>query len=134
MERFSGSLTGCSIGYAFNGSCPNEWAVDATRRSRAGMSCLKINFDLLGLVNILLLIGAFCGMQQIERRSELDSSPLRAPGDGLANLILPFQEEQYLVRWKTKEQTSTPPLSWHNLNNLARCLELVQDYLEKRER
>ncbi|KAF2120659.1 hypothetical protein BDV96DRAFT_609812 [Lophiotrema nucula] len=41
-------------------------------------------------------------------------------------------EEQYLVRWKTDSLPQKPPLSWHNINELARCLEHVQDYLDAR--
>ncbi|KAJ8117602.1 hypothetical protein OPT61_g1233 [Boeremia exigua] len=43
-------------------------------------------------------------------------------------------DEQYLVRWHTEEETSAPPLSWHLINELQRCLEHVQDYLEEREK
>ncbi|KAF2631938.1 SET domain-containing protein [Macroventuria anomochaeta] len=43
-------------------------------------------------------------------------------------------DEQYLVRWHTENKTSTPPLSWHLVNELQRCLEHVQDYLDERER
>jgi histone-lysine N-methyltransferase SUV39H len=30
-------------------------------------------------------------------------------------------------------EANTPPLSWHGLNELARCLEHVQDYLDARQ-
>ncbi|KAF2189534.1 SET domain-containing protein [Zopfia rhizophila CBS 207.26] len=40
------------------------------------------------------------------------------------------QEEQYLVRWETTSRSQNPPLSWHNLKELSRCLELVQDYID----
>ncbi|KAH7114301.1 hypothetical protein B0J11DRAFT_132643 [Dendryphion nanum] len=41
-------------------------------------------------------------------------------------------DEQYLVRWKTDLPTLSPPLSWHSISELARCLEYVQDYLDER--
>ncbi|KAF2002936.1 SET domain-containing protein [Amniculicola lignicola CBS 123094] len=43
-------------------------------------------------------------------------------------------EEQYLVRWKTNAKTSTPALSWHVIDELSRCLEHVQDYLDVRSK
>ncbi|OCL05109.1 SET domain-containing protein [Glonium stellatum] len=48
----------------------------------------------------------------------------------LSNRINNVGEEQYLVRWRTQTKTQRPPLSWHGLSELSRCLELVQDYLE----
>ncbi|KAL5116747.1 hypothetical protein ACEQ8H_005359 [Pleosporales sp. CAS-2024a] len=42
------------------------------------------------------------------------------------------QEEHYLVQWKSEQQSNTPPLSWHAIEELVRCLEEVQDYLEAR--
>lgn len=48
----------------------------------------------------------------------------------LSNRVNNAGEEQYLVLWSSKSSASFPPLSWHNLNELSRCLELVQDYLE----
>ncbi|KAL5393231.1 hypothetical protein DPSP01_000063 [Paraphaeosphaeria sporulosa] len=41
------------------------------------------------------------------------------------------REEQFLVRWKS--DSTAPPLSWHGIRELARCLELVQDYITIRE-
>ncbi|KAF2018882.1 SET domain-containing protein [Aaosphaeria arxii CBS 175.79] len=41
-------------------------------------------------------------------------------------------EEQYLVRWKNNGDAEYPPLSWHSVSDLARCLEYVQDYIESR--
>lgn len=41
-----------------------------------------------------------------------------------------FQEEQYLVRWNIDSETTTPPLSWHKIAELVRCLEHIQDYLD----
>ncbi|RMZ69069.1 set domain-containing [Pyrenophora seminiperda CCB06] len=49
-------------------------------------------------------------------------------------LITALQDEQYLVRWKTDEKTTNPPLSWHSIRELVRCLEHVQDYLDSREK
>ncbi|KAF1833563.1 SET domain-containing protein [Decorospora gaudefroyi] len=43
-------------------------------------------------------------------------------------------DEQYLVRWTTDRVTNKPPLSWHSIKELVRCLEHVQDYLEVREK
>ncbi|CAO2650310.1 Nn.00g016020.m01.CDS01 [Neocucurbitaria sp. VM-36] len=43
-------------------------------------------------------------------------------------------EEQYLLRWNTKDPTTTSPISWHSISELVRCLEYIQDYLETRER
>lgn len=43
-------------------------------------------------------------------------------------------EEQYLVRWTTDVDTLQPPLSWHSIYELVRCLEHIQDYLDIRER
>ncbi|KAF1956413.1 SET domain-containing protein [Byssothecium circinans] len=43
------------------------------------------------------------------------------------------KDEQYLVRWNAPSPTK-PPLSWHSIHELARCLEHVQDYLELREK
>ncbi|KAJ4380567.1 hypothetical protein N0V86_003926 [Didymella sp. IMI 355093] len=43
-------------------------------------------------------------------------------------------DEQYLVRWHTDKKTPTPPLSWHLVHELRNCLELIQDYLETREK
>ncbi|KAF1936559.1 SET domain-containing protein [Clathrospora elynae] len=43
-------------------------------------------------------------------------------------------DEQYLVRWSTDSPTNTPPLSWHSITELLRCLEHVQDYLDGREK
>jgi histone-lysine N-methyltransferase SUV39H len=45
-----------------------------------------------------------------------------------------YQDEQYLVRWNTDIPTKKPPLSWHSIQELVRCLEHVQDYLEVREK
>ncbi|ORY06661.1 hypothetical protein BCR34DRAFT_489947 [Clohesyomyces aquaticus] len=42
------------------------------------------------------------------------------------------EDDEYLVQWKTSAPTQTPPLSWHSVFELQRCLELVQDYLEER--
>lgn len=42
-------------------------------------------------------------------------------------------EEQYLVRWVTDNDTLRPPISWHPLSELLRCLEHIQDYLDIRE-
>ncbi|KAH7095501.1 hypothetical protein FB567DRAFT_512719 [Paraphoma chrysanthemicola] len=41
-------------------------------------------------------------------------------------------EEQYLIRWKTNLRNNTPPLSWHGIEELVRCLDEVQDYIESR--
>ncbi|KAF1975077.1 SET domain-containing protein [Bimuria novae-zelandiae CBS 107.79] len=41
-------------------------------------------------------------------------------------------EEQYLVWWKS--ESKTPPLSWHSITELVRCLEIVQDYITVREK
>ncbi|KAF2832842.1 SET domain-containing protein [Ophiobolus disseminans] len=41
-------------------------------------------------------------------------------------------EEQYLVQWKVDTRTNTPPLSWHAIEELVRCLDEVQDYLDAR--
>jgi histone-lysine N-methyltransferase SUV39H len=35
------------------------------------------------------------------------------------------------VRWKS--DSITPPLSWHSIRELVRCLEIVQDYITVRE-
>ncbi|KAF2869706.1 hypothetical protein BDV95DRAFT_576087 [Massariosphaeria phaeospora] len=43
-------------------------------------------------------------------------------------------DEQFLVRWKSSTSTGKPPLSWHAVNELTRCLELVQEYLETRHK
>ncbi|KAI4638211.1 hypothetical protein J4E93_010369 [Alternaria ventricosa] len=43
-------------------------------------------------------------------------------------------DEQYLVRWTSDTSTSKPPLSWHSVKDLVRCLEQIQDYLEVREK
>ncbi|RAR07036.1 SET domain-containing protein [Stemphylium lycopersici] len=49
--------------------------------------------------------------------------------------VLVDYDEQYLVRWATAEGSSTqPPLSWHSITELVRCLEHVQDYLEVRDK
>jgi len=45
-----------------------------------------------------------------------------------------IQDEQYLVRWKAETSTTKPPLSWHSVKELVRCLEHIQDYLEEREK
>ncbi|KAG9186701.1 histone-lysine N-methyltransferase SUV39H [Alternaria panax] len=42
-------------------------------------------------------------------------------------------DEQYLVRWAADTSTTKPPLSWHSMKELVRCLEHIQDYLEVRE-
>ncbi|KAF2029402.1 SET domain-containing protein [Setomelanomma holmii] len=47
-------------------------------------------------------------------------------------MISPVQEEQFLVRWKTETRTNTPPFSWHTIEELVRCLDNVQAYLEAR--
>ncbi|KAF2472195.1 SET domain-containing protein [Lindgomyces ingoldianus] len=44
------------------------------------------------------------------------------------------EEEQFLVCWKTGSSTQTPPLSWHSVGELGRCLEFVQDYLDNKAR
>ncbi|KAF1915155.1 hypothetical protein BDU57DRAFT_595763 [Ampelomyces quisqualis] len=49
----------------------------------------------------------------------------------ISNRVL-GEEEQYLVRWQTDYTTNTPPLSWHAIGELMRCLDVVQDYLEAR--
>lgn len=49
-----------------------------------------------------------------------------------ANVTL--QEEQYLVRWNAETSTTKPPLSWHSVKDLVRCLEHIQEYLEVREK
>ncbi|KAL5415397.1 hypothetical protein PMIN06_000330 [Paraphaeosphaeria minitans] len=41
------------------------------------------------------------------------------------------REEQFLVRWKS--DSITPPFSWHSIRELARCLEVMQDYITIRE-
>lgn len=56
----------------------------------------------------------------------------RSLGPCMADMILPFQEEQFLVQWKTELKTGAPPLSWHAIDELARCLDPVQDYLDIR--
>ncbi|KAH6860717.1 hypothetical protein BKA58DRAFT_443497 [Alternaria rosae] len=43
-------------------------------------------------------------------------------------------DEQYLVRWTSETLTTKPPLSWHSVKDLVRCLEKIQDYLEVREK
>ncbi|KAI4947646.1 hypothetical protein J4E91_006468 [Alternaria rosae] len=43
-------------------------------------------------------------------------------------------DEQYLVRWTSETLTTKPPLSWHSVKDLVRCLEQIQDYLEVREK
>ncbi|KAI4687847.1 uncharacterized protein J4E88_003440 [Alternaria novae-zelandiae] len=43
-------------------------------------------------------------------------------------------DEQYLVRWTSDTSTTKPPLSWHSVKDLVRCLEQIQDYLEVREK
>ncbi|KAF2637110.1 SET domain-containing protein [Massarina eburnea CBS 473.64] len=43
-------------------------------------------------------------------------------------------DEQYLVRWTAPSASTNPPLSWHSIHELARCLEHVQDYLESRQK
>ncbi|KAF2706688.1 SET domain-containing protein [Pleomassaria siparia CBS 279.74] len=41
------------------------------------------------------------------------------------------EEDQFLVRWKSEIKfASNPPLSWHSLNEIYGCLELLQDYVE----
>ncbi|KAI8941392.1 hypothetical protein NX059_002615 [Plenodomus lindquistii] len=42
-------------------------------------------------------------------------------------------EEQYLVLWNTDVNSPEPPLSWHPISELVRCLEHIQDYLDRRE-
>ncbi|PVI08479.1 SET domain-containing protein [Periconia macrospinosa] len=42
-------------------------------------------------------------------------------------------EEQYLVQWACSNAPEKPPISWHSVNELSRCLELLQDYLAIRE-
>ncbi|PSN73211.1 SET domain-containing protein [Corynespora cassiicola Philippines] len=41
------------------------------------------------------------------------------------------EEEEYLVRWKADgNNPGKPPISWHNVYELSRALEYVQDYLD----
>lgn len=41
-------------------------------------------------------------------------------------------EEQYMVKWKPIIASNA--FSWHYLDELSNCLELLQDYLEARRR
>ncbi|KAL1792176.1 hypothetical protein ACET3X_009927 [Alternaria dauci] len=43
-------------------------------------------------------------------------------------------DEQYLVRWREESSTTKPPLSWHSVKELVRCLEHIQDYIEEIEK
>ncbi|KAF2855978.1 SET domain-containing protein [Plenodomus tracheiphilus IPT5] len=42
-------------------------------------------------------------------------------------------EEQFLVRWIADADPTKPPLSWHAVYELVRCLEHIQDYLDIRD-
>ncbi|KAI4616373.1 uncharacterized protein J4E87_008639 [Alternaria ethzedia] len=48
--------------------------------------------------------------------------------------VLVDRDEQYLVQWTSETTTTKPPLSWHSVKDLVRCLEQIQDYLEVREK
>ncbi|KAJ9647776.1 hypothetical protein H2199_001550 [Coniosporium tulheliwenetii] len=42
--------------------------------------------------------------------------------------------EQFLVVWAGKYKRHSVPLSWHSINELSSCLELVQEYLDNKTR
>ncbi|OAK98719.1 SET domain-containing protein [Phaeosphaeriaceae sp. SRC1lsM3a] len=63
------------------------------------------------------------------------SSKRRVLGDKVYRILsnrVVGQEEQFLVQWKTDLRTEAPPLSWHPIDELVRCLDPVQDYLDIR--
>ncbi|KAF2276200.1 SET domain-containing protein [Westerdykella ornata] len=69
-------------------------------------------------------------------RVEVRAGESRVRADKVHSILanrLKHGDEQYLVRWITKSSTPNPPLSWHYIWELSRCLEQVQVYLDSRE-
>jgi hypothetical protein len=118
----------CSNARAGHGGYTIERRHQAPRTSQPGEYSLKMLA--LELIQLLPLGTQYC----IESRSKRRKYSLALDGPCAHMLTSIYQDEQYLVRWNTDKSTNKPPLSWHSILELVRCLEHVQDYLEVREK